>query len=83
MIYSVNLSNCGNPDYGQAPNKPLPDVPTGRAYTSSIEECQQRVQEYIEKYNLGSGNWNGGEVYDGLGNMIGKISYNGRYWGTK
>ena len=80
MIYSVRLASCGNPDRGQNPFEPLYGVPSERAYTASIEECQQRVREYIEEYNLGGGNWSGGDVYDGLGNLIGNISYNGRFW---
>jgi hypothetical protein len=80
MIYSVLLTTCGNPDHGQNPYETLWGVPTERVYTASIEECQQRVMEYIDEYELGAGNWAGGEVYDGLGNVIGHISYNGRFW---
>ena len=80
MIYSVILTSCGNPDRGQNPFEPMYGVPSERVYTASIEECQKRVREYIEEYNLGGGNWSGGNVYDGLGNLIGNISYNGRFW---
>lgn len=80
MIYSVRLASCGNPDAGQNPYESLYGIPEERVYTASIEECQERVLEYIEEYNLGAGNWAGGEVYDGLGKVIGKISYNGRFW---
>jgi hypothetical protein len=80
MIYSVLLTTCGNPDREQNPYETLWGVPTERVYAASIEECQQRVMEYIDEYELGAGNWAGGEVYDGLGNVIGHISYNGRYW---
>ena len=75
MIYSVRLETCGNPDHGQNPFEPLDGVPSDRVYTASIEECQRRVLEYINKYDIGSGNW-----YDGLGEYVGKISYNGRFW---
>ena len=67
MIYSVMLASMEQ------------GVPQGRVYTASIEECQYRVLQYIEAYNLVSSNWAGGEVYDGLGNVIGNISYNGRF----
>jgi hypothetical protein len=80
MIYSVILRSCGNPNNGQNPYEPLWDVPTERVRTASIEECQRRVREYIDEYDLGSGNWAGGDVYDGMENYIGHISYNGRFW---
>ena len=80
MIYSVVLRSCGNPDRGQNPYEPLCGVPTERVYAASIEECQHRVLQYIEEYDLGGGNWAGGEVYDGIGNVIGNISYNGCFW---
>lgn len=83
MIYSVRLASCGNIDYNENPNEPVYGVPDKIVYTASIEECQRRVLEYIDTYNLGSGNWEGGDVYDGLGNIIGYISYHGRFMHTK
>ena len=80
MIYSVILKTCGSHYY------PLCGIPSERKYTASIEECQRRVREYISRYNLSSDNWNGGQVYDGLGEYIGKISYTGyfvRGWHTQ
>ena len=49
-------------------------------YAASIDECQDSVRKYIEEYDVGAGNWIGGQVYDGVGEYIGKISYNGRFW---
>ena len=80
MSYSVTLTSAGNIDHGQNPYDQLYGVSQERVYAASIEECQQRVMEYIDEYNLGGGNWTGGDVYDDLGNVIGHISYNGRYW---
>ena len=80
MKYSVLLTTCGNPDRGQNPYETLWGVPTQIVRAASIEECQDIVIDYIDEYDLGGGNWAGGEVYDGLGNVIGNISYNGRYW---
>lgn len=80
MEYSVLLTSCGNPDKGQNPDEALWGVPTQRVYANSIEELQKVVREYIEEYDLGGGNWSGGEVYDRSGTVIGNISYNGRYW---
>lgn len=79
--YLVILSNCGNPDHLQNPHETLFGVPIGVAQASSIAECQERVRDYIEKYDLGSGNWSGGEVFDLQdGRLLGQISYNGKFW---
>jgi len=80
MNYSVLLESCGNIDYGQNPNMALDGVPTKREGAPSIEECQHLVKKYIDEYNLGGGNWAGGEVCGDNGDVIGHISYNGRYW---
>lgn len=80
MVYSVILKTCGNPDFGQDPLQPLENVPSDKPYTASIEECQDCVRKYIEEYDIGAGNWVGGQVYDGVGEYIGRISYNGKFW---
>lgn len=79
MMYKVTLSSCGNIDYGQDPDKPLFGVPLQTQEAETIEECQDHVRSYIEKYELGGGNWTGGKVFKD-GEEIGRISYNGRYW---
>ena len=78
--YEVLLSSCVNIDIGQNPSKPLFGVPSSSNQFDSIEECQSAVSDYIDKYDLGAGNWNGGNVYED-GKYIGLISYNGRFWG--
>lgn len=78
-MYTVVLSSCGNPDFNQNPYEPVYGVPKRILKTASIEECQQIVRNYIDFYNLGSGNWDGGDVFKD-GKLIGYISYNGRYW---
>lgn len=80
MIYSVKLATCGNIDHNENPHAPMCGVPEKLIYTASIEECQRRVLEYIDKYDIGASNWKGGEVYDGLGRLVGRISYNGCFW---
>lgn len=65
MIYSVRLASH--------------DMCEERVYTASIEECQRRVLEYVNKYNVAASNWIGGEVFDGLGNLIGRIACNGNF----
>ena len=63
MIYSIRLASYG--------------VHEDKKYTASIEECQGCVSDYVNQNNVTANNWTGGEVFDGLGNLIGKITYNG------
>ena len=49
-------------------------------HCNSIEECQEKVREYINKYELGSGQWDGGKVFDEKDEYLGYISYNSRFW---
>lgn len=75
--YSVVLSAHGNPDHYESPYAQV--APNGVAHAASIDECRQIVREYIDKHDLGAGNWSGGDVYH-CGEMVGRISYNGRFW---
>ena len=78
--YTVFLSNCGNPDYGQDPGRPLCGRPTARWHKcDTIEECASLCLEYIARHDLGGGNWNGGAVRRGR-KPYGRISYNGLFW---
>lgn len=81
-MYKVILKACGNIDHDENPYLPIVDkayIEPKVEFCESIEECQTKVREYIEKYDLGSGNWIGGEVYNKK-KYVGRISYNGRYW---
>ena len=79
MSYIVSLSTCGNIDYGQNPYESMYGVPSYTFKCQTIEECAQEVRRYIEDYDIGSGNWIGGQVYDENDNLIGRICYNGRF----
>lgn len=78
--YKVELDSCGNPDYGENPYDQIDGAWTQMVHINSIEEAQQVVREYIAEHNLGSGNWNGGNVWNEQNEYIGCISYNGRFW---
>ena len=75
----VLLSNCGNPDYGQHPDRPIYGTP-GRKFekVNSFKEASEKCLEYIKKYDLGGGNWIGGAIKDDSGKTIAYVSYNGR-----
>ena len=77
---TVSLSHARNPDidggYWDAPVDPGKRV---RVPVISLKGAQKVVRNYIERNNLGGGNWTGGELmYDGV--PVGRISYNGRAW---
>ena len=77
-MYRVMLQSCGNIDYGENPKKPK--SPFRIFAADSIEGCSQAVIDYIEEFNLDSGNWCGGQIYDRDNDYVGRISYNGKFW---
>ena len=72
---TVNLSSCGNPDFRQY--APLSDPKIVQA--STLKEASEKCRTYIAYWNLGGGNWSGGQVYKGK-KQIANISFNGRIW---
>lgn len=66
----------GNPDFKQ-----YTSVSDKELYpVNSLKEASEVCRNYINKWDLGGGNWNGGQVYDIDGKMVGIVSYNGRVW---
>lgn len=76
----VELNSIGNPDHGQNPFEQVYGAWANMAHVDSIEEAQKAVRAYIEKHNLGAGNWAGGKVWTEDNQYLGYISYNGRFW---
>lgn len=76
----VELNSIGNPDHMQDPTKQIDGAWAVMAHVGSIEEASQAVRDYIEKHNLGAGNWAGGKVWTEDNQYLGYISYNGRFW---
>ena len=79
MSYIVNLITCGNIDCGQNPYEPMYGVPSYMFKCQTIEDGIQEVRRYSELFDIGSGNWTGGQVYNDNDNLIGQIHYNGRF----
>lgn len=77
--YKVLLASVGNPDFGQDSRRSLPGVPRLTLCVTSLADAANASRAYIEHYELGGGNWAGGEVKRGA-TVIAKISYNGRAW---
>lgn len=76
----VELNSIGNPDRGQDTTKQIEGAWAIMRHVDSIEEASKAVRDYIEKHNLGAGNWSGGKVWTEDNEYLGYISYNGRFW---
>lgn len=77
--YKVALTAHGNIDHGANPYAMV--APPLNVFADTIEELQQAARDYIEEYDLGGGNWTGGQVTEvASGKPFGYISYNGWYW---
>jgi hypothetical protein len=77
--YTVRLASVGNPDFRQDSRRSLPGVPRRTLRVASLADASKACRTYIAHYELGGGNWLGGEVKKD-GKAIAKISYNGRAW---
>lgn len=80
MPLTVELSNRGNPDFGQDPRRPLPGTRASRLTVESLEAASAACRRYIERHGLGGGNWTGGSIKDDAGAEVGTVSYNGVVW---
>lgn len=74
--FTVTLKSAGNPDYGQNPDEPI--SPEQQVEVYYLEEASRVCRKYIEEWNLGGGNWIGGQVVTEEGKQIARIAYNGR-----
>lgn len=77
--YTVDLTNRGNPDFGQDPTRSMYGVPERTTRVSSMREASLVCREYIDEHGLGGGNWTGGQIMEN-GKIVAYVSYNGRVW---
>jgi len=75
--YRVRLCSVGNIDFGQNPR--LPYSPLEWAECPSLCRSALVCLDYIQKHQLGGGNWTGGQIFKG-GVQIARVSFNGRIW---
>lgn len=82
-MLKVKLSSCGNPDFRQDPDKPLYGCPDEAYFeVATFKGASLMCLKYIERWELGGGNWDGGQIYDD-NKQIALVSYNGRVWDMK
>lgn len=74
-MLTIKLSSVGNPDHRQY----SPLSPSTTVEIESLEEASKVCLNYIYEYELGGGNWSGGQVYQS-GKQVAYVSYNGRVW---
>ena len=74
----VLLASCGNPDHFQDPERPMWGCESDRKVTvKSLKEASVQCRGFIERNELGNGNWAGGDVFE-QDKRIAEIAYNGR-----
>ena len=74
----VVCTSVGNPDFRQDPTVPL--SPRKLFPCKTLGEASKKCMDYIETWDLGGGNWSGGQIYHPTKGVIGYVSYNGRVW---
>lgn len=75
--YTIRLASVGNPDFQQY----APISPPETFSAETLQEIRDAARAYIEKWNLGGGNWSERKaMIRENGKAIGYVSYNGRVW---
>lgn len=77
-MIEMKLRSMGNPDFGQY--APLSEPESIKVAT--LKEAIDACEAYIRKWDLGGGNWTCPTVKQD-GKIIGRISYNGKFWTQK
>lgn len=76
--FTVTCSAAPNPDFGQT--RDTFKVATRFVIVDTLSDASRACRNYIERHDLGGGNWTGGEVKDREGTIVARVSYNGRIW---
>ena len=78
----VELGAEPNPNHSLKSHTGSVKIKTQRVKVKSLSEAQNKVREFIEENDLGSGNFTGGDLFS-HGKKIGRVSYNGKLWDLK
>ena len=79
-MYVVTMKHSSNPDIpgGYWGGKPAEGPAMRRV--ASFQEAAAECRDYIERNNLGGGNWTGGQVFADKKTQVARVSFNGRVW---
>lgn len=80
MLY-VTLSAAPNFDYDDSDPRAQVRVAPKKVAVRDLKDASRACQAFIRQHELGGGNWTGGDVTDAHGQLVAKVSYNGRVWG--
>jgi len=75
-LFLVKLSACQNPDHAEKQNLPKPTSKVVLSYKEASEACRA----FINEYDLGAGNWKGGQIFNQGNTQVAYVSYNGKVW---
>ena len=74
-MLTVTLSSTPNPDHDEW----VAPAPSFTVEVPDMEQASLACRDYIDEFDLGAGNWSGGDVFRGE-QKIARISYNGKIW---
>ncbi len=79
---SVTLAHGRNADFpgGYSHGRPAESGRPRSVPCASLADASRVCREYIQRNDLGGGNWRGGQITDAAGQLIGRVSFNGRVW---
>jgi hypothetical protein len=78
-MYQVTLSHAKNPDINNGYWDEPPAEGCIKVSVPTMQDAAKICRAYIERNNIGGGNWTGGKVYKGK-KQVALVSYNGRIW---
>lgn len=78
-MYHVTLSHAQNPDIGRGGYWGHPVDGRKKVAIATLREAAEECRRYIDRNDLGGGNWTGGQVFKGR-EQVARVSYNGRVW---
>jgi len=81
-MYSIKTEVCGNPDFGQDPNKPPYGVKSTQLKAKNFEDLKTKVRKWMYVNDIGGGNWQDPPLLVD-GEVVGYMSYNGKVWADR
>ncbi len=76
----VKLESKSNMDFDSSALEGVLNIEAYWVVVETIEEAKIVCDAFIEKNELGGGNWTGGDIVDENDKLIGSVSYNGKFW---